>query len=124
LEPLALPQIPRITAEDGYVHQDWFWQQRDADQDPESHRDYEGVAWVCLDQMLGHLEGPPFGHLEGPPFREESPETEALYNEWPLWRRDFEARVTANHAAAKRLAPLLERNREVIIEGSEQVDWW
>lgn len=117
----AIKYRVRITAEDGYVYEGPFWQHEpfyDAKgkRRPGIERDYEGVAWVCLDLMLTALRDPRYG--------QRGAATEALYDKWPSFGRESKARVAAIIAAAERLAPLLERNRTTIIEGSEQVDWW
>jgi hypothetical protein len=112
----------RITAEDGYVHELPFWQdvslgphERD-EQDPESQRDFEGVAWVCLDKLLSAATNPRFG--------KSHPQHEAWISQWPSYQRESEAWVAETIAVANRLGPLLERNAAAITEGNEQVDWW
>ena len=83
--------------------------------DPDAKRDYEGVAWVCLDLLLT---------ARHPHFGERTSKQEEFENQWPSWRRERDAYVAATIAAARRLAPLLERNFAAIVAGSEQVDWW
>ena len=118
ISELALKYRVRVTAEDGYVHESSFWVTPWDDEDGNTitTRDYEGVAWVSLTEL--------FYASENPRFAEESKEEASYFNEWPSVQRKHHAYVDALAAAAKRLAPLLERNRAAIYEGTEKVEWW